>query len=131
MREKGQAAMEYLMTYGWAILIIIVVIGALFAMGVFKTESAVACSPCFSNFAFVDYSGGTLVVRNGPNEIDTVSASAVPDAGDAVNVSSTTVDPGYTLTLQNIDTSGDIEVTITYNHAVSGLTHTDVATIHN
>ncbi len=28
MRKKGQAAMEYLMTYGWAILIIIVVVGA-------------------------------------------------------------------------------------------------------
>ncbi len=34
--EKAQSAMEYLMTYGWAILIIAVVLGALFQLGVFN-----------------------------------------------------------------------------------------------
>ncbi len=34
--EKSQSAMEYLMTYGWAILIIAVVLGALFQLGVFS-----------------------------------------------------------------------------------------------
>ena len=34
--RKGQTAMEYLMTYGWAILIIIIVAAALFALGVFN-----------------------------------------------------------------------------------------------
>ncbi len=33
---KAQSAMEYLMTYGWAILIIAVVLGALFQLGVFN-----------------------------------------------------------------------------------------------
>ena len=33
---KGQTTMEYLMTYGWAILIIIVVIASLYSMGVFQ-----------------------------------------------------------------------------------------------
>jgi hypothetical protein len=33
---KAQSAMEYLMTYGWAILIIAVVLGALFELGVFS-----------------------------------------------------------------------------------------------
>jgi len=33
---KAQSAMEYLMTYGWAILIIAVVLGALFELGVFN-----------------------------------------------------------------------------------------------
>ena len=31
-----QSAMEYLMTYGWAILIIAVVLGALFSLGIFN-----------------------------------------------------------------------------------------------
>ncbi|MGC8662475.1 MAG: hypothetical protein ACP5RT_01670, partial [Candidatus Micrarchaeia archaeon] len=31
--SKAQSAMEYLMTYGWAILIIAVVLGALFQLG--------------------------------------------------------------------------------------------------
>jgi hypothetical protein len=39
-RQKAQGAMEYLMTYGWAILIIAIVIGALFKMGVFNTSFA-------------------------------------------------------------------------------------------
>ena len=36
---KAQSAMEYLMTYGWAILIIAVVLGALFQLGVFNSSS--------------------------------------------------------------------------------------------
>jgi len=36
---RSQSAMEYLMTYGWAILIIAVVLGALFQLGVFNSSS--------------------------------------------------------------------------------------------
>ena len=39
LRRKAQSAMEYLMTYGWAILIIAVVLGALFSIGVFSSTS--------------------------------------------------------------------------------------------
>jgi len=34
MLKKGQAAMEFLMTYGWAILVVLIVIGALAYFGV-------------------------------------------------------------------------------------------------
>jgi len=37
--RRAQSAMEYLMTYGWAILIIAVVLGALFSLGVFSGSS--------------------------------------------------------------------------------------------
>jgi len=45
--KKAQSAMEYLMTYGWAILIIAVVLGALFSLGVFSSSSflGTACIP--------------------------------------------------------------------------------------
>src|SRR5487761_2388999 len=36
---RSQSAMEYLMTYGWAILIVAVVLGALFQLGVFSNSS--------------------------------------------------------------------------------------------
>ncbi len=36
---KAQSAMEYLMTYGWAILIIAVVLGALFELGFFNSSA--------------------------------------------------------------------------------------------
>lgn len=41
---KAQSAMEYLMTYGWAILIIGVVLVALFALGIFNGSSFVGSS---------------------------------------------------------------------------------------
>ncbi|MFH1470763.1 MAG: hypothetical protein ABIF01_03375, partial [Candidatus Micrarchaeota archaeon] len=34
--KRGQAAMEYLMTYGWAILVIVIVLAALLYLGVFN-----------------------------------------------------------------------------------------------
>ncbi len=36
VNKKAQSAMEYLMTYGWAILIVIIVAAALYALGVFN-----------------------------------------------------------------------------------------------
>jgi len=41
---RAQSAMEYLMTYGWAILIIAVVLGALFSLGVFSSSSLIGTS---------------------------------------------------------------------------------------
>ncbi len=54
---KLQSAMEYLMTYGWAILIIAVVLGALFALGFFNSANLAPKVP----------GGGCEVYRpNGP-----------------------------------------------------------------
>ncbi len=57
MSKRLQSAMEYLMTYGWAILVIAVVLGVLYSLGVF--------SP--SNFAPKAQPGSCQVFRpNGP-----------------------------------------------------------------
>ena len=39
IRRKAQSVMEYLMTYGWAILIIAVVLAALFSLGITNSYS--------------------------------------------------------------------------------------------
>ena len=39
MRFRSQSAMEYLMTYGWAVLIIAVVLAALYSLGVFNSAT--------------------------------------------------------------------------------------------
>ncbi len=49
---KGQSAMEYLMTYGWAILIIAVVLGALFSLGVFSGGATIGTS-CVAQAGFL------------------------------------------------------------------------------
>ncbi len=48
---KAQSAMEYLMTYGWAILIIAVVLAALFELGVFN-GSNLAPQACIAEAGF-------------------------------------------------------------------------------
>lgn len=39
MVRRGQAAMEFLMTYGWAILIVVIAVAALAAFGVFSPSN--------------------------------------------------------------------------------------------
>ncbi len=49
--KRAQSAMEYLMTYGWAILIIAVVLGALYVLGVFNGTSFLGTS-CIAGSGF-------------------------------------------------------------------------------
>ncbi len=51
-KRSAQSAMEYLMTYGWAILIIAVVLAALFELGVFN-GSNLAPQACIAQAGFV------------------------------------------------------------------------------
>ena len=49
--RKGQTAIEYLMTYGWAILIILIVAGVLAYYGVFAPQSLLG--PSISGFSSI------------------------------------------------------------------------------
>ena len=40
---RAQSAMEYLMTYGWAILVIAIVLAALFELGIFNSVNTTVC----------------------------------------------------------------------------------------
>ena len=40
MNEHGQSALEYIFTYGWALLVIAIVIAALFAFGLFGSPNS-------------------------------------------------------------------------------------------
>ncbi len=42
LTHKSQSALEYLMTYGWAILIIVIVAAVLYSMGVFNPSSSIS-----------------------------------------------------------------------------------------
>jgi len=72
--KKGQAAMEFLMTYGWAILVVLLAIAALAYFGVLSPgkyipsscvlETGLACTD-FKVDGGVDTSQITIYVRNG------------------------------------------------------------------
>jgi len=50
--KRAQAAMELLMTYGWAILVVLFAIGSLFYFGVFSGDvetAAAQCGVCICN----------------------------------------------------------------------------------
>ena len=63
---RAQSAMEYLTTYSWAILVIGITLGALYALGLFNPQNVVNNQCVFSaDFSCVSqflYSNGTLSV---------------------------------------------------------------------
>ena len=122
--KKGQAAMEFLMTYGWAILVVLVVIGALSYFGVLSPSTllpekctfpvSVSCSDhqvTASTVVFVLQNGAGRDMR-----INRISASseALGGAGAAnLGCACNTPALGYPVTLRNgasatftLDTAG-------------------------
>jgi hypothetical protein len=73
---KAQSAMEYLMTYGWAILIIAVVLAVLFSLNVFNAGANLGSScigqPGYSCSAASINSGGILTFTLGQGTGSTV-----------------------------------------------------------
>lgn len=97
--KKGQAAMEFLMTYGWAILIAIIAIAALIAFGVLNPGKA-STNTCGT--------GNALTTNLGCKELKAVENAGATDGLnvvlsnglganlDGVNVTmATTGDTGY------------------------------------
>jgi hypothetical protein len=126
MKVKGQTAMEYLMTYGWAILIVIVVVAALYSMGVFTTKGGVPCSPCFSNFAYVDHNTTNLIITSGAQQISITGITN--SGGGAVTGYTNPVNPGTTITLSGTFGNGNV-ITVSYTRE-SGMSASDSATLH-
>lgn len=136
-KMKAQAALEFLMTYGWAILIVIAVVAALYAMGVFTLPRGGLgkCSPCFpsgSALAYVDHNANTLVVRVGPTALRDINATVVGGSTSATvtGVSAT----GSTVTLTGgtpaVSFVGDPQVTVNYIDDASNLPHSVTITVH-
>ena len=54
LAHKSQSALEYMMTYGWAILIIVIVAGVLYSLGIFSPSSSLSSTVTgFSNLGSV------------------------------------------------------------------------------
>ncbi len=83
--ERGQGAMEYLMTYGWAILVVMIVGVVLWRMGVFSPPTGRGTSG-FSEVKAVDFTlstagTGTVEIMNGAGvRIAVNSATITPES---------------------------------------------------
>ena len=78
---KGQSALEYMMTYGWAILIIVIVAVILYSMGIFNPRASVtASSSGFSPFA------ASAAICNSTATYVSFSVGGLPDGATAATL---------------------------------------------
>jgi len=87
LEERGQSAIEFLTTYGWAILVALIVIGALAYFGVFTPENFVSNSiianPPFGVTQEVSINSKSIdfVLRNGGSEKVNISSIGIAGCG--------------------------------------------------
>ena len=132
--RKSQAALEFLMTYGWAILVVLVAIGALAYFGVLSPDrflpskctlpAGIACT----DFSLAAPSTINIVLRNGMG-FDTSSISVATSGCTTADTTPATIANGaqqsYSVTGCSLTSgskySGDLNVT--YTNTDTGLVH--------
>ena len=89
--KKGQAAMEFLMTYGWAILAAIIAIGVLayfyFSPGDMGANAAVLNAPFYAQAWQVSTSQVQIGIKNNGQDTVTITAVDITGSGGAFNCS--------------------------------------------
>jgi hypothetical protein len=148
-RFLGQAAMEYLMTYGWAILIALAVGVVLWQMGIFNTQAATPGKSGFSDITVLDWkasSGGSvdLLLSNNAEtrqNLNTVESKLIAGGASGSTCSASfggeEVLPGAT---KSVTLSGcgiteavgeyyKLEITIDYQNPSSSISHSSVGEV--
>jgi uncharacterized protein (UPF0333 family) len=135
--KKAQAAMEFLMTYGWAILVVLAAIGALAYFGVLSPDRFLP-EKCTlpSGVACLDFTGistaVTLVIQNSAGfDMQNVVVSINSTTSNAACTAAvdTTLTDGekdtYTCTPSPVLPSGKFKGTLNINYlnAQTGMTH--------
>lgn len=137
--KRSQAALEFLMTYGWAILVFLVAIGALAYFGVLSPDNflphrctlpaGIACIDFeATNFLGPGFGEVYVTIKNGLGyDISTVNIYA---SGCAGTTTTQLLKNGATITLTASECSGlnagkrySGDINITYTNADSGLQH--------
>ena len=135
IKRKSQAALEFIMTYGWAILVVLVAIAALAYFGVLSPERFLP-SKCTlsSGIACLDFKATatdlTLAIQNSLGHdvtIDCVSAFQCTRQGTCAQGSGLTLSNGgqrsYTLTCVNAGSKYNGGINITYNVMDTNIQH--------
>jgi len=143
--KKAQSAMEYLMTYGWAILIVIIVAAALYALGVFNPATFTGRTA--TGFQVIgaptDWdltSGGTLTLSLANNKmanaitIYNYTATIAGNYTTCIPTSNIVLGPGVsnstTCTIYPTQTPGSTySVKVAMIYTAGGLVHTDTGTV--
>lgn len=126
--SKAQAGLDFLMTYGWALLLIVLVVGALFALGIFDIGNFLGSRAAgFSNV-------GVTAWRMTEGGVFTVKLSN--KAGTDINISNInatynteTMNYSETTEIQNGKESGTITVGTFGNVGGKGSSYTIAMTM--
>ncbi len=138
--KRGQAGLEYLVTYGWAILAIVIIAGVLWYFGIFNPSKFSEERQCGGGAAFqcLDYrvnTSGTLTIVLGNKAGGSVSgvnitsgacgACSCSPASVAANQNTTCTATGF-LGSGTAGTSFDqTSAVITYTNTRTGQAHAD------
>ena len=146
-KKRGQAALEFLMTYGWAILAAIIVIGVLAYFGVFSPgqfipSAAVVNPPFYANAWNVDNSDSEVSIElqnNGGVDVSVTSVAITPSDGATDCTTDTTATPiaagglaTKAITCAGLDAAGETfkaDIAITYTKTGSTLALSSTGTI--
>ncbi len=151
--KKGQAAMEFLMTYGWAILVVLAAIAALAYFGVLSPARFLpercdfpAGLTCVDKAVIAGSTNTiTMAIRNNVGDSVNITSASVPSGDNCGTVSSMTIGgvaPPVTVTNNQLVTvvitcSADLvadnriksDITLNYLKMETGLTHPSAGTV--
>mgnify|MGYP003966384229 CR=1 FL=1 len=135
MNKKGQAAMEFLMTYGWAILVVLVAVATLSYFGVLDNKGMIpskclfsAPVPCVDHSFDLGNEKLTLAMRNNngfPVEITNSISISSGCSSPTINTINDLVPP------QTIANNEIAKIEITCGGLSSGKFKSDVSLIYN
>ncbi|MAF36007.1 hypothetical protein CL622_02715 [archaeon] len=137
MKKRGQVAMEFLMTYGWAIIIILLAIGALWLLGVFSPSVPTTCqieAPFTCQDAVV--SDNSVILRLGANQVQSATVNSVTVNGQACPILTNTQLTSNQITTVRCsgltfeeDEKITVEIDSSYSKTGGGLTHNIEGTV--
>ncbi len=138
---RGQSALEYLVTYGWAILAIVVIFAVLFGLGIFNPSKFVGekQSGGFSAFLVQDFklTGTTLTLSLGNQVGRAVTVTAINSTkggcnyAGSVQIQASAVQ-SFTVTCTAVAAGASFnydDLKISYTDSLSGIAHTETGFI--
>lgn len=133
--KKGQSALEYLITYGWAILAVVIIAGVLWYFGVFNPTRFTGDKQCggFDAFVCQDFrmnaTGSLAIVLNNKvgGQITITTAGCTPTSV-APNANTSCTLSGFPSGTAG-NTYDQQTVSVNYTDSRSGIAHTSRGTI--
>ena len=133
MKRRGQSALEYLVTYGWAILAIVIVAAVVWYFGIFNPSKWSSSKQCggFASFTCIDYSyAGTTVTAVLGNDVGRSVTITSPTSCTVAGVSSQIVGANQNancpFSVGTANSGDQVGLNITYTDSRSGLSHNEM-----